>query len=457
MAKSYEQLIQPKPFRRGLDLSHFQAVAAPSIEEMPVPKRVYIPLKQHKGSWCQPKVAVGDQVKMGQVLGESADPESAPVHASVSGEVLSLGDQVDPFGRKVPTVIIENNGQDEWLTPPTANPAYMKKKVSAMIKAVRESGLVQTATGKPINTLLAPPERPRSYIFLVGIPLFRPIELLVASALDCESTVSVNRSLLAAYPGEVHQGIELIKKLVGAKNAVLALEDDFKPPPGWLGAVTGDGLEIVSIKNRYPVARPELLTTALTGREVPWPGGDTRDVGVLVLNIKAILGVLEAVRSGRPQIDRVISLRGTEISSRNIKVRLGTPLSDVLAFAGTSFDRAAKVVMGGLMDGSAQYDPRTPVTKQTPAVQILTSRDLVEITEQLCIKCGRCVSVCPMRLLPNVMTNYCEFGRFEDAAEAELFSCIECGCCAYVCPARRPLVHYVKHGKAEVTAMRAAR
>jgi Na+-translocating ferredoxin:NAD+ oxidoreductase subunit C len=261
---------------------------------------------------------------------------------------------------------------------------------------------------------------------------------------------------LAAYTDDVRQGISLVKKLVGAKNAVLALGDDFKTASGSL-AISGDGLEIVSVKNRYPVARPQLLTTALTGREVPWPGGDTRDVGVLVLDIEAILGILEAVRGGRPQVDRVITVRGTEISARNIKVRLGTPLADVLAFAGTSFDRAAKVVMGGLMDGSAQYDPTTPVTKQTSAVQVLTSRDLVEITEQLCIKCGRCVSVCPMRLLPNVITNYCEFGRFEDAAEAELFSCIECGCCAYVCPARRPLVHYVKHGKAEVTAMRAAR
>ena len=275
--------------------------------------------------------------------------------------------------------------------------------------------------------------------------------------MDVESSVAVNRGLLASYPEDVHLGIDLIKKIVGTKKAVLALGDDFNLPSGTLEAVGGDGVEIVSIKNRYPLARPELLTTALTGREVPWPGGDTRDVGLLVLDIESILGILAAVRSGRPQVDRVITLRGTELASRNIKVRLGTPLSDVLAFAGISFDQAAKVIMGGLMNGSAQYDPTTPVTKQTPAVQVLTSQGLIKITEQLCIKCGRCVSVCPMRLLPNVISNYCEFGRFEDAADVELFSCIECGCCAYVCPARRPLVHYVKHGKAEVTAMRAAR
>ena len=174
MAKSDEQLIQPKPFRRGLDLGKFQAAAAPLIEEMPVPKRLYVPLKQHKGSWCQPKVVVGDQVKMGQVLGESTDPDSAPVHSPVSGEVISLGDHIDPFGRMVPTVTIENDEQDEWLKQPVEADDFMKKKVSAMIRAVRESGLVQTAGGRPINSLLAPPERPRSYIFLVGIPLFSP-------------------------------------------------------------------------------------------------------------------------------------------------------------------------------------------------------------------------------------------------------------------------------------------
>jgi electron transport complex protein RnfC len=136
---------------------------------------------------------------------------------------------------------------------------------------------------------------------------------------------------------------------------------------------------------------------------------------------------------------------------------LGTPLGDVVAFAGGAMDQAAKVVVGGLMSGWAQYDPAVGITKETRSVTVLGPQNLVRFTEQLCVKCGRCVGVCPMRLLPNVMTNFIEFSYFDEAVDAELFKCIECGCCAYVCPAKRPLVHYVKHGKAEVLAKRAGR
>ena len=457
MAKSGEELIKPKKFRRGVDLGSVHAVAAQPIEEMPAPNRLFVPLKQHRGSYCLPKVQAGDRVLIGQILGESSDPEAAPVHAPVSGEVASVTDHVDPFGQKIPAVTIENDRAEEWTQEPAQDPRFMKKKISVMIRAIRESGLVEARTGRPVYSMLAPPERPKSYIFLVGIPMLKPVQLIIVNALDPEPTMVVNRRLLLEETGALNEGLKLIKKIVGVQEAVLALSDDLGEPAHILGDLVGDDLKPIRFKNRYPTACSEILTTTVTGREVPWPGGEPRDVGVIVLDVEIILGLLDAVRIGRPQIDRVVTVLGPEMTPRNLRVRIGTPLKDLISFAGGSFDDAAKVIIGGLMDGSAQYSDLTPVTKQTRAVHILSSDNLVTFNEQLCFKCGRCVGVCPMRLQPNVITNYCEFGFFTEAAEADLFKCIECGCCAYVCPAQRPLVHYIKHGKAEVTAMRTAR
>ncbi|MFH1136056.1 MAG: RnfABCDGE type electron transport complex subunit C [Pseudomonadota bacterium] len=457
MAKSDEQLMKPKRFRRGLDLGPGGPWAAAAIQDMPAPKRLYVPLRQHLGSDCTPKVSQGDHVLMGQLLGESADPLSAPVHSPVSGEVTAVGTHVDPFGRMTPTVTIVNDGKDEWESHPESDPEFLKKKVSAMIRAVRVSGVVNPSTGRPVHSQLAPPERPKAYIFLVGIPVLKPVELLVVSALDSEPVIAGNRRLFLEKAADVRDGIKLVKKIVGAKKAVLVVDDELAGRKDFDRRAAGEEAVLSIIENRYPVAREELLTTALTGRELPWPDGEPRDVEVLVLGVEVILGILEAVRGGRPQIDRVVTVSGKNVFPQNIRARIGTPLNDLLAFAGGSLEGAAKVVSGGMMSGYAQFSGTAPVTKQTTGFRLLADKDLVKFSEHLCIKCGRCVEVCPMRLLPNVITNFCEFGFFAEAEGAELFKCIECGCCAYVCPAKRPLVHYVKHGKAEVTAKRTAR
>ena len=457
MAKSDDLLMKPKKFRRGLDLGPGGPWAAAAIQDMPAPKRLFVPLRQHLGADCTPKVSKGDHVLMGQLLGESADPLSAPVHSPVSGDVIAVGNHADIFGNMVPTVTIENDGQDEWESPPEQDPDFLKKKVSAMIRAVRISGVVNPSTGRPIHSLLAPPERPKSYIFLVGIPVLKPVELLIVSALDIEPVLAGNRRLLLENASEIKEAVALVKKIVGAKNAILAVDEEIAGREDFDGRMLDGTASVTVMNNRYPTAREELLTTALTGRELPWPDGEPRDVEVLVLGVDVLMSILEAVRSERPQIDRVVTVSGKDVFPQNIRARIGTPLKDLLEFAGGSIEGAAKVISGGMMSGYAQFSGEVPVTKQTTGFRLLADKDLVKFTEQLCIKCGRCVDVCPMRLLPNVITNYCEFGFFDEAEDAELFKCIECGCCAYVCPAKRPLVHYVKHGKAEVTAKRTAR
>ena len=457
MAQTDEHVIIPMKFRRGVDLGVSPPVAAQSIEDMPVPKKLYVPLKQHLGASCEHKVSPGDKVKIGQILGESTDPTAAPVHAPVSGEVVSVADHLDACGDLVPTVTIANDMADEWLEEPGESRDFLQKKISDMIRDVRMSGLVEALAGRPVSSMLAPPERSKSFVFLVGIPVLKPVELLIVNTLDREPTMAANRRLLQERSSDLKIGIELVKKIIGVKKVVMAVSEDLVESSHSVREAVSEGVKVVPIKNRYPVARADLLTTAVTGREVPVPGGEPRDVGVLVLETESILGILDAVRSGRPQIDRIVTVVGPELTPRNLRVRVGTSLKDLITFAGGAFDQASKVVVGGLMDGAAQFSENVPVTKQTSVVHVIDEGNLVTFSEQLCIKCGRCVAVCPMRLLPNVITNFCEFGYFQEAEGAELFKCIECGCCAYVCPAKRPLVHYVKHGKSEVMAMRASR
>ena len=386
MANDAAKVLSPAKLRRGLDLGALHPAAVQPIVDMPGPERVFIPLKQHKGGWCEPKVVVGDKVKVGQILGESTNPDSAPVHASVSGEVTAVGDHLDPYGRTVPTVTIRNDGADEWETPPEANDDFMEAKLSVMMKAVRLSGVVQGDTGRPVHSMLAPPERPQSYIFLVGIPLIKPVEVLIASMLDREPCLAVNRRLLQERFRDLSLGLKLIKKLVGAKQGLLAVDDEIGVGATAVGEAAEDVFTPVAVRNRYPVAVPELLTTALTGREVPWPDGAPRDVGAMVMDAETILAVLDAVRNRRPQVDRFVTVTGSEMAPKNVRVRLGTPIADLIAFAGGKFERAAKVVVGGLMDGMAQYSGQVPVTKETQGVHLLSDRQLVRFTEQLCIQ-----------------------------------------------------------------------
>lgn len=451
MAATEQLVIKPRKFWRGLKLGPPNPVAARPIEDMPAPKRLFVPLKQHCGALCETRVAAGDKVKMGQVLGESSDPLAAPVHAPVSGEVVSLEELPDPMGEMTLTVIIDNDEADEWLEAPAPDQDFEQKDALAMIKAVRQAGVVEAVTGRPVHTMLYPAERSEEHKFLVGASGRKPVQVFIVNALDADPALACNRAVLMTQPEELGLGADLVKKIVGVRNTVIAAADD-----SGKSAPQVQGLNPMTIKNRYPVAWPEMLTTAVTGREVPLPDGEPQDVGVLVMDANAVLGLLEAIRSGRPQIERIITVSGPEITTRNLRVRLGAPIKDVIEFAGGSLDKAAKVVAGGLMDGAALYSERTPVTKQTRALTVLGPDGLVTYSEHLCIKCGRCVEVCPVRLLPNVITNFCEFGLFPEAEEAELFKCIECGCCAYVCPAKRPLVQYIVHGKAEIAALREA-
>ena len=439
---------------------------SPPVPQAPSPldpgEKVFLPLRQHRGSVCEALVKAGDKVAMGQLIGGSQDFESAAVHASVSGTVEEIKETYDPGGQKVPTVVIRNDGADTWVDQDESKLAVLespdqvaKTRPTRLIKRVRDAGLVQAGLlGLPLHVALSPPMAPRSYLFMTGIPVVRPIDTLIIRAVDPDPPVCPNLARLAQTGPELELGIAALARISGAEHVIIAL------PPGGADSPLAElarsrNWRVVTVKGtHYPYAIDGLLTRALTGRDVPTPYGEPRDVGVVIESLLTTLDVGRVLLSGRPTLERVFTVAGDVAKPAAFTVRLGTPLSRVIEAAGGLGAQAGKVILGGPMLGYAHFDLQTPVTKETDGVFVQAADKISFFENQPCIHCGRCVGSCPVGLIPAELGKLCEYRQFEQASELDLFHCIECGCCAYVCPARRPLVHLFRLGKSEVLAKR---
>lgn len=444
---------------KGIRLSKPPAPAAPPTE-LPAPERVYLPLRQHRGEICKPLVQPGDLVKIGQIIGEAEGLEAALVHASVSGKVEQIIDVSDPEGRVIPTVVISNDGKDDWaelvedVTLVDTAEKVFETKPSRLLKAVRGAGLVRAAAhGLPLHLELSPPMAPRSYLFMTGIPVVRAIDTLIIKAVDDDPPVIPNQACLVEHGPELEIGVAGLARLVGAQRVIIVTASGTE-----LGSLAKTAQsrewEITSVNGaHYPFAMDNILVYNTTGREVPTPYGETRDVGVLVEPLATAMAFGKALMDGRPSVDRVFSVAGDVSKAGTFKVRLGTPISDILASCGATGE-PGKVIFGGPMMGLAHYDLNTPVTKETDGLYVISKNNVQKFSGDACIHCGRCVQSCPVNLVPCELGKMCEFGQYVEAEEKDLLNCIECGCCAYVCPAKRPMVHLIRLGKSEIMAGR---
>ncbi|MBU4276368.1 MAG: RnfABCDGE type electron transport complex subunit C [Proteobacteria bacterium] len=434
--------------------------AAPPVD-LPAPEKVYLPLRQHRGAVAEAKVEPGEKVALGQVVGASEAFESATVQATVSGVVEAIVDTVDPAGQKVPAVVIKNDGADAWAEDSTlgeslTDPAGVKgTRPSHLLRRLREAGLVRAQVeGRPLHVDLSPPMAPQSYLYMTGIPVVRPVDTLIISAVDADPPVCPNRSCLGQSIEELSVGVAALARISGAKRVILALPSGSDTAS--IAAMAGQyEWEVASVsQTAYPFATDNFLVQSLTGREVSTPYGEPKDVGVALQPMISAMDVGKVLMSGRPVIDRIFSVAGEVKNPQTFRVRLGTPISEVLAAAGGGPSRPGKIIVGGPMMGLAIFDPTTPVTRETEGVFVQSAAKVVAYADHPCIHCGRCVAACPVNLIPSELGKLCEFRMYEEAADMDLMNCIECGCCAYVCPARRPMVHFLRHGKTEVLAGR---
>jgi electron transport complex protein RnfC len=417
-----------------------------AIRPLSPPEQVVLPMVQHIGVPCVPTVEKGDAVKMGQVVG-TPDPESprrfvsARVHASVSGEVVAVEPRPHPISKPTLAVVIANDGADTWqeglldeADPEGLAPTDIKDRIQA-------AGLVgMGGAAFPTHVKLNPPPD-------------KPIDTVILNAAECEPYLTCDYRLMLERPGELVEGLELIVRALRAKNLLIGVEANKPDAAEALSrAAKGTSIRVELCQVKYPQGAEKQLIHVLTGRTVP-AGGLPLDVGVVVQNVATALAVRDAVRNNKPLVERALTVTGAGVQQpANLLVRLGTCIQAVLDEAGLA-DAARKVVLGGPMMGFAQYDTAVPVIKGTSGVLVLTED--VPQAWRACISCGRCVEVCPMKLTPNEISIACEAGDVDAIAATTIMDCYECGCCTYVCPSKRPIVHWVKFGKAELAKRQA--
>jgi len=409
------------------------------IREMPPPAKVVIPLRQHIGAPCELKVAKGDIVKTGQVVGNSPAYVCANVHASISGKVVDIGQMPHPVLGSCLSVVIESDNEDKWidLEPHHDWDRLTKEKLLSIIK---EAGIVgMGGAGFPTHVKLSPPEN-------------KSIDTVILNGAECEPYLTSDQRIMIERAKDITLGLKIIMKILKVKKAFIAIEINKPSALSLMAKATKDeeNIHLVPLKTKYPQGGEKQLIKAVLNREVP-SGGLPLDVGVVVQNVATALAIMEAVTLGKPLIDRTVTVTGLGIKQpQNLRVRLGTSFQDVIDTCGGFDKEPGKIIMGGPMMGLAQKTTEVPVIKGTSGILVLPKKDTKISQHKDCIRCGRCLDVCPMRLMPNMLGILVERGRFNEAKDYHLLDCIECGSCGYVCPANRSLVHLIKLGKYKV-------
>jgi electron transport complex protein RnfC len=435
MAKTFKGGVHPPESK--------EATSGQTIVEIPPPELVIIPMSQHTGAPSKPIVEKGDEVRLGQKIAEADGFISVTAHASVSGKVADIGDYPHPLGRKMPAIVIENDGSDTWIDL-TDWTDLVNASPDEIRHAVREAGIVGLGGAAfPTHVKLTPPEA-------------KPVDTVILNGAECEPYLTADHRLMLSSPKEIVEGLRIIMRVVGASRGYIGIEYN-KPDAIELLTKTVEGEDAISVmglKVKYPQGAEKQLIDAIVDREVPC-GGLPMDVGCLVQNVGTGFAIFEALRFGRPLISRVLTLAGGAAGrAGNFLVRIGTPFSHVIEHVGGAQDSCRKIVMGGPMMGIAQQTDEVPVIKGTSGILLLSESEIRFDDSGPCLRCGRCVDHCPMRLVPNEIARLVEKDKIDLAESWGVLDCMECGVCAYVCPSKINHVHLMKSGKAEVLAKR---
>ena len=424
-------------FRGGIDPGNHKDTAELETVRMPLPSRVIIPMLQHVGAPCVPLVKKGDRVFVGQKIGDSDRPISAPVHSSVSGTVTDVRQIVYSNGMEVMAVEIKPDGLQE-LHDSVAPPVCTDRE--SMLKAIRESGIVGLGgAGFPTSVKLSPPPG-------------KTIDILIINGAECEPFITSDYREMMENPQYIIEGTKKVMEITGIGKAYIGIENNKQDAIDLLSSLVtdSDNIEVVSLPARYPQGGEKQLIYALTGRKVP-TGKLPSDVGVLVQNVATVSFIAQYLKTGLPLIRKKVTVDGSAVANpKNVEVLIGTPLGEVFDFCGGFCDEPRKIIMGGPMMGVSQHSLDDPVLKQTNALLAFNERDAEKPKESVCIRCGKCVAACPMSLLPLYINLNVVRGKFEETAKYHVTDCIECGCCSYVCPASRNLVQSVRIAKAEL-------
>ncbi|GBE37547.1 MAG TPA: electron transport complex subunit RsxC [Nitrospirae bacterium] len=428
-------------FERGIHPRYHKELASGKpITQASLPQRIVVPVSQHIGAPAKPEVNIGDEVKKGQLIGSATGFVSSPIHSSISGKVIAIADFPTSAGKMVQSIVIEGDGKDEAVEF-KENPDYMSLSSDEIRNIIKDAGIVgMGGAAFPTNVKLSPPKE-------------KPVDTVIINGAECEPYLTADHRLMVERSKEVIEGLKIIMKSLGVKEGHIGIEEN-KPDAieAMRFAVSGgSNIKVWPLEIKYPQGAEKMLIKAIKDREVPCKGLPM-DVGVVVQNVGTAVAVYEAVRFGKPLIERVVTVTGKGVNEpKNMMVRIGTLMSEVIEQCGGLVEGAVKVISGGPMMGFAQWTLDVPVVKGTSGILVLTEDEYVASDDySACIRCGSCIDVCPMGLNPSILSIYAEKGFFEDAKENGLFDCFECGSCAFVCPAKRPMVQFIRLAKSQV-------
>jgi Na+-translocating ferredoxin:NAD+ oxidoreductase subunit C len=409
-----------------------------SIEALPPPPRVIIHLSQHIGNPANPCVESGDRVRIGQKIGEPSGQISAAVHASIAGKVVRVGQFPCPDGRRGPAIEIENDGSDNSVDWQPMDKSWREAALGELVRAIADAGVVgMGGAAFPTHIKLSPPSNIQ-------------LRALIINAVESEPFLTADHRLVLEKTDEILAGALVVRKMLGVKRTVIALETSKHQAIAAISGLLKDPkykeISLARVKPKYPQGSEKLLIQTLLRKQVP-SGGSPMDLGCIMLNVATVHSIYNAVLCGVPLYQRVITVSGPAVRSpKNLLVPIGTPCRSVVDYCAFDPQVARKVIMGGAMTGCAQPDLDVAVQKTTAGI-IAFNSVIEDQRRQECINCGLCVKTCPMRLVPSFLAKNVEKDKLEAAVEWGIKDCIECGSCAYVCPSRINLVHFMKLGK----------
>lgn len=437
---------QHKSFHGGVHPAELKELSENcGFEIMPNPKQVIFPLSQHIGKPAKLLVKKGDQVKTGQVIAEQDGLISVPIHSSVSGKVKKISKENTPLGFPKDAIIIDADESNETEFQPPLNLETVTPR--EIQERVKWAGIVgQGGAAFPTFVKITPQEG-------------RKIDAVILNGCECEPYLTRDYRFMLERTEGVVEGLRLIMKSLGVKQGIIGIEDNKPDAIKVIKEQTAqyDDIDVEVLETKYPQGAEKMLIKAALNREVP-PGKLPLDVGVVIQNIGTAVSIYDAIVKGEPQITAAMTISGNGIKEpKNLIVRVGTPLADVIEYCGGLKPDAAKVISGGPMMGVAQFDFSVPVLKATSGLLVITAQEENKHEETACLRCGKCVDVCPLGLVPTKLARYTQLNRFEDAENYDITVCMECGTCTYTCPANIPLVQWIRLGKQRVMAMQRER
>ena len=412
------------------------------IIDLPVPKTVVVPLAQHLGVPAKPIVAKGDEIKVGQLIAESSGFVSANIHSSVSGKVVKIDKSLDASGYKKDAIFINVEG-DEWVDSIDKSPDLKREitaKAEQIVSKLAEAGIVGLGGATFPSHVKA------------SIPKGKKAEYLIINGVECEPYLTADHVLMLEKSEELLVGIEILKKALGVNDAIIGIENN---KPDALEKLTllakqYQGINVQALKVQYPQGGEKQLIQAVIGREVP-SGGLPIDIGAVVFNVGSVFAVYEAVQKNKPLFERVVTVTGKSVAKpSNFKVRLGTQITELIEAAGGLPEDTGKIINGGPMMGKSITSTDIPVVKGSSGILIIPDTEAKRKFVEPCIKCSKCVSVCPMGLEPYLLGVLGEKSIFDKLEKEKVMDCIECGSCSYTCPSGRPLLDHIRFGKANV-------